>query len=121
MSLDPTLMHPNFKSRSLSVAIYKKDQVLGEIRGEEEIVNGSLWLMSATVSLTTVFFFFESLCWYCQNMFLAGHRDVRTSWLKFTALQECKSSPLHMVLSYCAKQNGMVRNVFFISLNDCKD
>ena len=49
-------MHPNFKSCSLSVAIYKKDQVLGEIRGEEEIVNGSLWLISATVSLTTVFF-----------------------------------------------------------------
>jgi hypothetical protein len=56
-----------------------------------------------------------------SNYVLAGHRDFRTSWLKFTALQECKSSPFHVVLSYCAKQNGVDRNVFFISLNDCKD
>jgi hypothetical protein len=67
------------------------------------------------------FFFFESVCWFCQNMFLAGHRAIRTSWLKFTPLQECKNNPFHLVLSYCAKQNGVDRNVFFISLNDCKD
>jgi hypothetical protein len=55
MSLDPTLTHPSFKNCSLSVAIYKKGQVLGEMRGEEEVVNGRLWLISATVALTAIF------------------------------------------------------------------
>lgn len=54
MSLDPTLTHPSCKNFSLSVAIYKKGQVLGEIRGEEEVVNGRLWLISATVLLTAI-------------------------------------------------------------------
>jgi len=119
--LEPTLMHPNFKSCSLSVAVYKKGQVLEEIWGEEEVVNGRLWSISATVLPTGIFFFKKNMCWYCQNMFVAGHRNIRTSWLKFAALQECKNNPIHIVISYCAKQNVMFRNVFFSSLNDCKE
>jgi len=62
MSLDPTLMHPNFRSCSLGAAIYKRGQVLGEIRGEEQVVNEPLWLISATVSLIVIIFFFLKTC-----------------------------------------------------------
>jgi hypothetical protein len=66
-------------------------------------------------------FVFLIMCWYCQNMYLAGYRDSRTSWLKFTTLRECKSTPFHVVLAYRAKQSHVERNVFFRSLNKCKD
>jgi hypothetical protein len=55
-------------------------------------------------SVANNFFFFGSLCWYCQNMFLAGYRDIRTLWLKFTVVQECKNNPFfHVVLALLCK------------------